>query len=182
MPFRPCDGDRVAPAKFLRRRFLVEHLGVTSAAFPIRSATVGDAVRLIHLWDLLSAGPLDEVDAVWRTNAQAWFASVVDDPSSARFPVIEVEGDIVATAIGTLEIGVPNPQSPRGRLVRLANVVTLPDCRGRGFGTAMVRDVIAWARSIDADRVDLSATPDGQRVYERLGFVRTKAPRMKLVL
>jgi hypothetical protein len=38
------------------------------------------------------------------------------------------------------------------------------------------------ARSIDADRVDLSATSEGQRLDERLGFVLTSAPRMKLVL
>ena len=52
----------------------------------------------------------------------------------------------------------------------------------KGFGTVLVRDVIEWARSIDADRVDLSATPDGQRIYEKVGFGLAKAPRMKLVL
>jgi len=66
--------------------------------------------------------------------------------------------------------------------VRLANVITLPEHRGRGYGTLLVRDVIEWARSIHADRVDLSATPAGQRIYENAGFDLTKAPRMKLVL
>ena len=106
----------------------------------------------------------------------------VEDRATARFPVIEVDGDVVATAIGTLELGVPNPQCRRGRTARLANVITLPEHRGRGYGTLLVRDVIEWARSIDADRVDLSATPDGQRIYEKVGFNLTKAPRMKLVL
>jgi GNAT superfamily N-acetyltransferase len=96
--------------------------------------------------------------------------------------VIEVDGSIVATAIGTLELGVPNPQCPRGRTVRLANVITMPDHRGNGHATSLVHDVIEWARSIDADRVDLSATPSGQRVYDKAGFVLTSAPRMKLVL
>ena len=137
---------------------------------------------MIRLWDLLFQESLHQVDTSWRTNARAWFARVVEDSGSARFPVIEAEGAIVATAIGTLEIGVPNPQSPQGRLVRLANVITLPEHRGKGFGTAVVRDVVAWARSIGADRVDLSATAEGQRVYERVGFVKTQAPRMKLVL
>jgi len=123
-----------------------------------------------------------DVQASWRANARAWFARALEDPASARFPVIDVAGTIVASAIGTLEIGVPNPHCPRGRLVRLANVVTVPEHRGQGFGTAVVRDVVAWARSIDADRVDLSATPDGQRIYERVGFISTRAPRMKLVL
>ena len=96
--------------------------------------------------------------------------------------MIEVDGDVVATAIGTLELGVPNPQCPRGRTVRLANVITAPEHRGRGYGTLLVGDVVEWARSIDADRVDLSATPAGQRIYEKAGFTLTKAPRMKLVL
>jgi GNAT superfamily N-acetyltransferase len=88
----------------------------------------------------------------------------------------------VATAIGTLEIGVPNPQCVRGRTVRLANVITVREHRGRGHGTMLVLDVLAWARSIAADRVDVSATPAGQRLYETLGFTMTSAPRMKLVL
>jgi hypothetical protein len=46
----------------------------------------------------------------------------------------------------------------------------------------LVLDVVAWARSIAADRVDLSATPAGQRSYEAIGFTVTSAPRMKLVL
>ena len=46
----------------------------------------------------------------------------------------------------------------------------------------LVLDVVTWARSIAADRVDLSATPIGQRIYEKLGFTVTSAPRMKLVL
>jgi hypothetical protein len=42
--------------------------------------------------------------------------------------------------------------------------------------------VIEWARAIAADRVDLSATREAQRIYEKAGFVLTSAPRMKLVL
>lgn len=97
-------------------------------------------------------------------------------------PVIDIDGQIVATAIGTLELGVPNPQCPQGRTVRLANVVTLPEHRGIGYGAKLVDDVIQWAKSIHADRIDLSATPEGQRIYRRAGFVLTSAPRMKLVL
>ena len=154
------------------------------AAARVRPATAGDEAQLFRLWGLL----YDEDDAAagagtsWTTSATAWFARTVTEPTSACFPVVEVDGELVATAIGTLEVGVPNPHCPRGRTVRLANVVTLPAHRGRGLGTLVVRDVVAWARSIDADRVDLSATADGGRLYRRLGFVPTTAPRMKLVL
>ena len=148
----------------------------------LRAATVDDSATLLRLWALL----FDEDDSVaqepWRDHAREWLARFIDDCSTAHFPVIEVEDEIVATAIGTLELGVPNPQCPQGRTVRLANVITLPEHRGSGYGTLLVRDLVEWARTIDADRVDLSATPVGQRIYMKEGFVLTSAPRMKLVL
>lgn len=148
----------------------------------LRSAKAEDGAQLLRLWALLfdEGGPTFEEP--WKGHAREWFAQYVDDTRNARFPVIDVAGDLVATAIGTLEVGVPNPQCVRGRTVRLANVITLPEHRGQGHGTMLVLDVVAWARSIAADRVDLSATPAGQRIYERLGFTVTSAPRMKLVL
>lgn len=45
-----------------------------------------------------------------------------------------------------------------------------------------MRDVVAWAETIGADWIDLSATPDGRRIYEQLGFTLTSAPRMKQIL
>ena len=157
--------------------------GVTTTdIWHLRAATAHDSPELLHLWALLFDNDNAATEQPWTNHAREWFTRFVDDGSNARFPVIEVDGEIVATAIGTLELGVPNPQCIKGRTVRLANVVTLREHRGHGYGTTLVLDVIDWARSIDADRVDLSATPEGQRIYERLGFTMTSAPRMKLVL
>ncbi|HEY7430154.1 MAG TPA: GNAT family N-acetyltransferase [Streptosporangiaceae bacterium] len=148
----------------------------------LRTATAEDGAQLLRLWALLFDEGGRTPEQPWQGHAREWFTRYVDDTRNARFPAIEVGGELVATAIGTLEIGVPNPQCVRGRTVRLANVITLPEHRGQGHGTMLVLDVVAWARSIAADRVDLSATPDGQRIYEKLGFTVTSAPRMKLVL
>ena len=71
----------------------------------------------------------------------------------------ETEGELVATAIATLEIGVPTPSAPGADTVCLANVITLREHRGHGHGTMPARDVASWARSIAADHVDVSATP-----------------------
>jgi GNAT superfamily N-acetyltransferase len=148
----------------------------------LRSATAEDGTQLLRLWGLLFDDGGTTAEEPWQGHAREWFTRYVGDNRNARFPAIEVDGELVATAIGTLEIGVPNPQCVRGRTVRLANVITLPGHRGRGHGTTLVLDIVAWARSIAADRVDLSATPAGQRIYEKLGFTVTSAPRMKLVL
>jgi GNAT superfamily N-acetyltransferase len=143
---------------------------------------MADEAQLLVLWDLVFNDEGSDRPTSWKKYAREWFIRCVDDRQTACFPAIEVDGEVVATAIGTLELGVPNPECPRGRTVRLANVTTLPAHRGRGYGTSLVRYVIEWARSIDADRVDLSTTPDAQRIYEKAGFTLTKAPRMKLVL
>lgn len=145
----------------------------------LRAARLGDTDELLDLWRLLFD---DDPVSPWADHARRWFADVVHDPRVARVTVVEVGGRLAACAVGTLELGVPNPFCVRGRTVRLANVVTRPEFRGRGYGTALVEAVVAWAREIDVDRVDLSATPEGYRLYERAGFTPTSAPRMKLAL
>jgi GNAT superfamily N-acetyltransferase len=152
-----------------------------TGAGDLRTADARDIDQLLRLWALLFSEDGTGQEE-WGDHARAWFARFVGDAGNARFPVIEVDGELVATAVGTLELGVPNPQCVKGRTVRLANVITLPEHRGRGYGTRLARDVVEWARSIAADRVDLSATPEGRRIYEKLGFTLTSAPRMKLVL
>jgi GNAT superfamily N-acetyltransferase len=160
-----------------------EHAEVTQiSSGHLRTATAADGPQLLRLWALLFDEDVTTSEEPWKGHAREWFTRYVDDTRNARFPAIEVDGELVATAIGTLEIGVPSPQCVRGRTVRLANVITVPEHRGRGHGTMLVLDVLTWARSIAADRIDLSATPAGQRLYETLGFTMTSAPRMKLVL
>lgn len=160
-----------------------QHVGVmTTHGGHLRIATADDGLKLLGLWAKLFNEDDSATNEPWKIHASEWFARFVDDTSTARFTVIEVGADIVATAIGTLELGVPNPYCLKGRTVRLANVITVPEYRGRGYGTSLVLDVIDWAKLIDADRVDLSATPAGQRIYENAGFAMTTAPRMKLVL
>lgn len=148
----------------------------------LRAAVADDGPSLMRLWGLLFEQDETAGGQVWEGHAQEWFARYVGNRSAARFPVIVVDGEVVATAIGTLELGVPNPMCPQGRTVRLANVITHPERRGRGYGTLLVSDVVWWAKSIGADRVDLSASEDGRNLYLRAGFVLTSAPRMKLVL
>lgn len=126
---------------------------------------------------------LDSPDLMdWQPRATSWFAQNVDLHDFIHLPVIEVSGQIVASAVGILENQVPNPHCPTGRAVRLVNVFTLPAHRQRGLATSLINNVIEWGQAIHADRIDLSATPMGQRLYEDLGFSIAFAPRMKRML
>lgn len=53
----------------------------------------------------------------------------------------------------------------------LEDVVTAAAVRRRGIGTALTRACLELARSRGLDRAALTASPDGHRIYRRLGFV-----------
>jgi ribosomal protein S18 acetylase RimI-like enzyme len=105
----------------------------------IRPATPADSAQLVRLWALVFDQDEGAHALTWTPHALEWFARAVEDRHLARFPLIEIEGTVVATASGTLELGVPNPHCPQGRTVRLANLVTLPEHRRSGYGTPCSR-------------------------------------------
>ena len=79
----------------------------------LRLATAEDGAQLLGLWALLFDDDDPASAQPWTGHAREWFARCSGDALNARFPVIEVDGELVATAIGTLEIGVPPPMRPR---------------------------------------------------------------------
>ena len=50
------------------------------------------------------------------------------------------------------------------------HVVTVPEARGRGIGTAMVVAALRTAAARGLDTAVLTSSPDGLRIYQRLGF------------
>jgi GNAT superfamily N-acetyltransferase len=97
-------------------------------------------------------------DPSWRENAHEWFSSRLDDPNY-HFAVVEVDGTVVACAVGAVRDAAPSPAAPEGRDVLVNNVSTAPPFRGRGYGRMAFDSVMVWARElgirprrIDGDR------------------------------
>ncbi|MEV0334233.1 GNAT family N-acetyltransferase [Nocardia sp. NPDC050717] len=53
----------------------------------------------------------------------------------------------------------------------IEHIVTRADHRGRGIGTALTQRALALALDTNPVRVVLTASPDGEGIYRRLGFV-----------
>lgn len=53
----------------------------------------------------------------------------------------------------------------------LEHIVTRADRRGQGIGSALTRHALVLALEAGARRVVLTASPDGEGIYRRLGFV-----------
>lgn len=70
--------------------------------------------------------------------------------------------------------GAINLTGDRGRLVAgLYNLGVRPDLQGRGIGTALTRELCRIAAEQGALGIALNATPAGEKVYRKLGFVET---------
>ena len=50
------------------------------------------------------------------------------------------------------------------------NMYTVPRCRGRGIATAILREILDFAKGSGLKRLRLTATPAGRPVYEKIGF------------
>lgn len=58
-----------------------------------------------------------------------------------------------------------------GRIAKIERVAVLPEARGAGAGLALMRAVLALARSAGSEVARLHAQTRAERFYARLGFV-----------
>ena len=95
-----------------------------------------------------------------------WFSEVFDESVPAERPgftcwVAYLDGLPVATAASV----------PSEEAIGLYNIATAPEHRGRGFAEAITRHVIEAAGTGERSKpFVLQSTPQGFRLYERLGF------------
>ena len=57
-----------------------------------------------------------------------------------------------------------------GRMIGLYMITTIPEVRGRGFGDAMTRRIVADGAAAGCDVAALQASDMGRPIYERIGF------------
>jgi putative acetyltransferase len=88
------------------------------------------------------------------------------------FRVLVDEGDAVAGCGGLY------PVAPG--VVELRKMYFHPSVRGRGFGKRLLNDLIAEARRLEFERIELETASNltaAIALYERAGFVETTGPK-----
>ncbi|MGN6486074.1 MAG: GNAT family N-acetyltransferase, partial [Thermomicrobiales bacterium] len=127
----------------------------------IRLATPADRA------DILANTGIPYLDADQLTTMLA-----LGEQSATGGPVVRV---VIARESGILRrsrvigVGAVNLDA-REAAANLFNLGVDPDARGRGIGTALTLAALAVARQDGAVGLGLNATPDGERVYRKLGF------------
>src|SRR5580700_5524666 len=98
--------------------------------------------------------------AGWNQTAEDWVRFLQASPSGCF--VAEWEGHVVGT-VTTIVYG--------DRFAWIGMVLVNPDLRGKGIGTALLERAIDHLDASGVPCLKLDATPQGQPIYERLGFV-----------
>ncbi len=104
-------------------------------------------------------------------------------PSGAFIAWMAVaDGQVVASSGLIFIARPPSARNLSGREAHILNMYTVPEWRGRGIATRLLRELIGAARDADAHRIWLHASADGQPIYEKAGFAATHrtSPEMDL--
>jgi len=115
-------------------------------------------LRLLQTADLASAIELSRL-AGWNQTIEDWQTVLRLDPDGCF--AIEVDDRIAATTT-LLCYGT--------RLAWIGMVLTRPEYRRMGFAQRLVETAMQRAAALKVESVKLDATPEGQPLYEKLGF------------
>ena len=134
------------------------------------------AYRALRLRSLAEApyafGSSLALEESWRP--ELWMARLTAASESGR------DCPLVAEADGALHALVwAKCDAEQAGVVNLFQMWVAPEARGQGVAAALLRDAIAWARSIGAQRVRLGVVEGNEaaaRLYARAGFRDVGAP------
>ncbi len=104
----------------------------------------------------------EQKDAFLRMQFQAQHAWYQEHYADARFDLILVDGN----PAGRLYV------HPREEEIRLVDITLMPEARGRGLGSALLRDLMAQAEAAGKPlTIHVEKYNPAMRLYQRLGFV-----------
>lgn len=146
-------------------------------AWDVRLATVDDIEALVAL----RVAMMTEIDPHDGEGAESPALKALADANRAfmrnAIPagdfvayVAEGEDGIVATSGLTMYRTAPHAGNLGGVNAYILNMYTVPQWRGQGLASALLKRLVEHARACGATRVSLRATEAGRPVYERFGF------------
>ena len=80
------------------------------------------------------------------------------------------DGRIASVALLLVSEKPANPRFVNGRIGTVFNVYTAPEFRRQGLASQVMSELLAHARGLELDLVELNATDEGYPLYRSLGF------------
>jgi ribosomal protein S18 acetylase RimI-like enzyme len=155
----------------------------------VRRAGPGDAselmrLRVVMLSGMPGASPPEP--GPWLETGADLLRRQLTDPAQRLAAFVVPRPDtperLAACVVGAVDERLPSPFYPNPRRGYVYNVATDPEYRRRGYSRACMAALLTWYGSQGVGLVDLRASPDGEPLYESLGFFRTPDPSMRLFI
>ena len=138
----------------------------------VRRATPDDTETLIDLRMAFVCEFGDADDPEHRVGLRDYLPRALRTESFVAWIAEDDRRDVATAGLVVYERMVRSGGAGVGLEGYVLNVYTRPDARKNGYGEALMREMLAYARGRDI-RLTLIATEDGRRLYERLGFWRS---------
>jgi ribosomal protein S18 acetylase RimI-like enzyme len=158
---------------------------VPASPIGVRRAGLADLESLVDsrvaMFRELGRGPSADGEAEFRSRCRDSMTDVLRSGAGAAWLAATDAGAARGAAFLLEFPRLPSPTNLRSREGYVLNVYVAPEARRRGVASALMDAALEECRRRGLARVRLHATPDGARVYERLGFKR-RDDEMELVL
>lgn len=172
--------DRLEPTRFVWNAWPDLNDGRDEAAFRAAGLEFQEEEPLMAM--PLAAPPPGETTAVLDVTRsdriQDWLRLWIGNPALPDMPdmatALRLAGDTASYLLLEAD-GVPVTCAAifvTGEVGAVEHVVTRSEARGRGYGTTVTIAALQRAHARGARRAVLTASPDGERIYRRLGFER----------
>lgn len=152
-------------------------------ATTIRKATLDDAAEVARLrWDFSPEEVAKGTQSyeAWRAGFENFVHTAFNSESWTVW-VAEQDDRIVMNIWVYLVPKVPRPGQFGKRLGYVTNVYAEPDVRNAGIGSAVMEQVIAWARQEALELLLVWPSTESRRFYARAGFLAS-TETMELLL
>jgi GNAT superfamily N-acetyltransferase len=155
---------------------------MTQSEITIREATPSESAIILHhrrsMFRDMAEGTVEELDRMVEV-ATPWLTRALADGSYHHWLALDATGR-VAGGGGVLLCPWPaNPKDPCTERAVILNVYTEPDFRKRGIAQQIMLTILAWAKDRGLRSVNLHASDEGRRLYEKLGFKATNEMRLQ---
>ena len=150
-------------------------------SYSVKLAESEDIDKLIQLrLDFSDAnnGPHPETYELRKANLKSYFERHLNRDCYAA--IVEQDGKAVSTGILGVYENPPSPSRPNGRFASIISVWTYPEYRRQGYAGLVMEMLKLKARENDAAYIELSATPMGRPLYEKLGFKARQSENVQM--